>query len=114
MRRQVSEGSEALSRVRTPANPRRQVRCSGSMIQGPASLKVPNAVSLSISGSLSEWGGDVVAGSVATHRAYGRVRPVQGWTRPDWKAKTTACTRSRSPNLASRRPTWDFTVASET
>ncbi len=41
-------------------------------------------------------------------------RDQEGRTSPDWKAKTTACTRSRSPSLASRRPTWDFTVASET
>src|SRR5580704_13844215 len=51
----VSWGSEAVSRRRTPASPRRQASPSGSMTQGPASLNVPNSVS-----------------GLVTVRAYGR------------------------------------------
>ena len=37
-----------------------------------------------------------------------------GWTRPLSYAKTAACTRSRTPSLVSRWPTWVFTVVSLT
>ena len=110
VRRRVRRGSEASRRARTPASPLRQASVAGSTVHGPVSVNVPSTVS----GFATEFEPTGRTSAFVVRADRTDAQRSGGRTSPDWKAKTTACTRSRSPSLASRRPTCDLTVASET